>query len=196
MSRHFVWSKRRLLAVVSVLLLVAAGLSGVLLVKQQSDKERPGRIAQGAHAPEIAIAVPGSGERIHLSDLKGKTVLVHFWASWCVPCKRELPLIDEAARLVFKGAHKDEAGGASGAGNGQEILAINVGESRGTISEFTGETGISMPIVSDVTGQAAEAFRVRALPASFIISPDGRISQIIQGEFTSVEQIQAALDAG
>ncbi|SDT27888.1 Peroxiredoxin [Paenibacillaceae bacterium GAS479] len=196
MSRRPIWSKRRLLSVVSVLLLVAAGLSGMLLVKQNSDREKPGRVAEGSPAPEIAIAVPGSGERVQLSDFKGRTVLVHFWASWCVPCKRELPLIDKAAHLTSKGDHKDEAGAASGAGNEQEILAINVGESRGTINEFTGETGISMPIVSDVTGQAAEAFRVRALPASFIISPDGRISQIIQGEFTSVEEIQAALDAG
>lgn len=195
--------RQRVRRAVSVLLLLAALAGGALLVKQQLGSGAPDRIAEGVRAPEISVTFPGSDGPVRLSDYKGRTVLVHFWATWCEPCKRELPLIDEAAKLLAaEGGDalsaaaagtpaSAESGGAGGAG---AVLAVNAGESRGTMNEFLASVGIGIPIASDITGEAAAAFRVNALPVSFIVSPEGRIARIVQGEFKSVQEIFDVMD--
>ncbi|QJC53013.1 TlpA family protein disulfide reductase [Paenibacillus albicereus] len=143
-----------------------------------------GRIAVGEPAPQVEAALAGTGTRLRLADYQGEPVLVHFWASWCEPCKRELPRLDEAAARLAK---LPDGSGA--------LLVINVGDSRATMTEFAEAAGIAMPLASDAAGEAAGAFRVRALPASFVIGPDGRIERIVQGEYASADEVLAALAA-
>ncbi|MCM3747979.1 TlpA family protein disulfide reductase [Paenibacillus pasadenensis] len=212
MSEALSPKRQRVRRAASLLLLLAALAGGALLVKQQLGSGAPDRIAEGVRAPEISVTIPGSDGPVQLSDYKGRTVLVHFWATWCEPCKRELPVIDEAAKLLAaEGGGRSSSGaagsigadaaaavgsGSKGGGTGGTgaVLAINVGDSRGTMNEFLSAVGIKMPIASDVTGEAAAAFRVNALPVSFVVSPDGRILRIVQGEFKSVEEILDIMD--
>jgi len=98
-----------------------------------------------------------------LSDNRGKVVLVNFWATWCPPCRREMPSMQRAWEKL-----KDER---------FAMYAVNVGEDEDTIFGFTSPTGveITFPILLDRDARVIKAWPVIALPTSFIVDPDGRI---------------------
>ena len=98
-----------------------------------------------------------------LSDSHGKVVLVNFWATWCPPCRREMPSMQRAWEKL-----KDER---------FDMYAVNVGEDEDTIFGFTFSTGveITFPILLDRDARVVKAWPVIALPTSFIVDPDGRI---------------------
>lgn len=103
------------------------------------------------------------GKKRQLSALRGKVVLVNFWATWCPPCRREMPSL-ERLHQVLKGADF-------------EILAINVGEDADTVDAFTStlDTVPTFPIVFDKDGRALKAWPVMGLPTTFILDKSGRI---------------------
>ncbi|WP_194843402.1 TlpA family protein disulfide reductase [Paenibacillus sp. B01] len=176
--------RRRAAAWLSLLVLAGTAAAIGWLLLGGAPRASDGRIAVGEPAPAIEAALPGTGTRLRLADFRGEPVLVHFWATWCEPCKRELPRIDLAAAKL---AERPQGSGA--------VLVVNVGDSRATMTEFAEASGIALPLASDAAGEAAGAFRVRALPASFVIGPDGRIERIVQGEFASADEVLDALDA-
>ncbi len=179
MKRGCIISLRRPKLMLTWLLLAAALLVAVAAIVDNRPQETGASIKEGSAAPDIEVKSL-TGDSIHLSDYRGRAVLIHFWASWCVPCVKELPLISEAAR-------------SSLAGNTTAVLAVNVGESRGTIHAFIDANGIDMPVFVDITGEAVSAFRAKALPTSILISPEGKIARIVQGQFQSVADIEKSL---
>ena len=101
-------------------------------------------------------------EGIHkLSDYKGKPVIINFWASWCPPCRAELPSMNRAWKKV-----KDE---------GIEMIALNVGEDEDAVFAFSGEYPIDFTILLDETGEELHNWGIRGLPTTFVIDPQGRI---------------------
>ncbi len=104
------------------------------------------------------------GKKRRLSDLRGKVVLVNFWATWCPPCRREMPSIERLSHLL-KGADF-------------EILAVNVAENLDMVFSFTGtlDPVPTFPIVFDRDGSVLRAWPVRGLPTSFILDKQGRIA--------------------
>lgn len=103
--------------------------------------------------------------KIHdLADLKGKLVLVNFWATWCPPCRREMPSLERLSRYM--------------AGKGLVILAVNVGESADTVFAFTGqlEPQPNFPILLDQDSKVLRAWPVKGLPTSFMLDRQGRIT--------------------
>lgn len=102
-------------------------------------------------------------EGIHkLSDYKGKPVIVNFWATWCPPCRAELPSMNRAWKKV-----KDE---------GIQMIAINVGEDEDTIFAFSGDYPIDFTILLDETGEEINNWPIKGLPTTFVIDPQGRIA--------------------
>jgi thiol-disulfide isomerase/thioredoxin len=101
------------------------------------------------------------GKQIRLAELRGKTVLVNFWATWCVPCVDEMPSIQ---RLK---AHLDPSRFA--------VIAVNVGESKARVEEFLGKVRVNFPIVFDPQSDTMHDWKVRGLPTSYVIGPDGKI---------------------
>jgi thiol-disulfide isomerase/thioredoxin len=99
----------------------------------------------------------------HLADLKGKVVLVNFWATWCPPCRAELPSLE---RLWLQLNKEDFV-----------VLAINAGESAETIFPFTGllEPAPTFPILLDLDSTVLNAWPVMGLPTTFIIDRQGRM---------------------
>ncbi len=113
-------------------------------------------------APDFALK--DTDRRLYrLSDSRGKVVLVNFWATWCPPCRREMPSMQRAWEKL-----KDER---------FDMYAVNVGEDEDTIFGFTFSTGveITFPILLDRDARVVKAWPVVALPTSFIVDPDGRI---------------------
>jgi len=175
------WTNRRSMVSLAIAVSAVILLIWVLIQTKQTNNELPKqKIAIGALAPDFEITNT-SGQKIILSDYRGKTVLLNFWASWCKPCVREMPLLDELYR-----ANESNL----------ELISVNVGDSRGTVNAFLTELDISFPVIIDITGKVSDLYRVIGLPATFIIDASGTFRQVGVGELTSSEQVQALLKAG
>ena len=124
----------------------------------------------GRAAPDFLLETPDGGT-LRFSDLRGKPVLVNFWASWCAPCRQEIPEIVRAYN-----DRRDE---------GLEVLAVNLQENDGVIREFAEERGMTFPIVVDRRGQVAEAWRiggpVEGIPSSYFIDREGIVRATVFG---------------
>ncbi len=143
----------------------------------RSDADREDGPSVGREAPAIE-GIDTSGKKVDLSDYRGHPVIVNFWASWCQPCVKEMPLIDQ----VYQEAP-----------DRFRLISVNVGDTKGTVNEFLTEHGISFPVLIDATGKAAESYRVSALPATFAIDAEGRLSHAGIGELTEAGQLYELL---
>ncbi len=105
------------------------------------------------------------GSRVRLADLRGKVVVVDFWASWCAPCRAEAPVIDRVARR-----HE---------GKGVVVLGVATsGDDWERAAEFVRSQGIGFTTVFDEGDHVASAFRVQALPTLVVIDRDGIITAV------------------
>ncbi len=116
-------------------------------------------VVTGEQAPDFRLVL-ADGSSLALSDLKGRPVLINFWATWCPPCRSEMPdIIDRynqnADDLV--------------------VLAINTREGMDLVEPFAQSFGITMPVVLDQTGSIMDLYEVRSMPTSYFIDRDGRI---------------------
>ena len=121
----------------------------------------------GGAAPALELAdLEGAMHR--LPDYRGKAVLLNFWATWCAPCRAEMPSIE---RL-----------GTAMAGKPFAILAVNVGESGRVAREFVERLPVSFTVLLDRDGRVTRSWGARVLPATYLIGPDGRIRYSHFGE--------------
>ena len=108
-----------------------------------------------------------NGKTWRLQDLRGRAVLINFWATWCEPCRAEMPSLQALAaqnpgRLV--------------------VLAVNLKESEPTITRFVERTGLSLPVLRDVDGAIARAWGVSVYPSTVLIDARGRVKSVVRGE--------------
>lgn len=164
--------KRRILLVGAVVSLIAA----FFVVWETGLPERAtytGFIQAGEeYAPELnAIAPPFeaqtlSGDRLQLADLRGRTVLINFWATWCEPCKAEMPDLQAVYEIYQM--------------RGLRVLGVNLGESKNDVQTWVNHLGLTFDIVMD-SGQIASQYQIRGQPTSYLVAPDGVIMQIYYG---------------
>ena len=110
-----------------------------------------------------------SGEMVRLSDFKGKAVLLNFFATWCPPCREEMPSLEE----LFQ-AKKDK---------GMVVLGIaNDTEGKKTIDPFVKEYGLTFPVLLDPQGSAFRKYFVRGIPITYLLDRQGRIAGMYRGE--------------
>jgi thiol-disulfide isomerase/thioredoxin len=100
------------------------------------------------------------GEKFELQNTRGHWVFLHFWASWCGPCREEMPAVQKLAEIM-----QDEL----------TIVMINTAEDEDTIFTFLGDINIELNSLMDKDGLVTEAWKPRGLPTSFLINPQGEI---------------------
>ncbi len=148
----------------SVLLLVLVTTSGCFGDKSSDSKlftpKLLSEISKPFSAPDTEL-MDMDGVKHKLSEYRGKPVIVNFWATWCPPCRAELPSMNRAWAKV-----KDE---------GIEMLAVNMGESEETIFPFTGDYPIDFTILLDLNGAFALDWRVKGLPTTYVVNPAGQV---------------------
>ncbi len=101
------------------------------------------------------------GNTHKLSDYKGKTLIINFWASWCPPCREEMPSMERAWQKIKN--------------DNIVMLAINVGEDEDTIFTFLGDYPVSFTILMDSTGEVTEHWPIKGLPTTYVVSPEGKL---------------------
>ena len=164
----------RILKVILVIIFVLGSLTTACQSSGGS-----GETPQGTKpAPQFQFT-NNSGQLISLSDLQGKPVLINFWASWCSPCRQEMPYIQQ---IYNEWQEK-----------GLVLLAINIGESASQAAEFMRSQGLSFPVLLDPEGEIAGQYGVRAIPTSFFIDKDGIIQDMKVGAFHSKAEIESGL---
>jgi peroxiredoxin len=116
----------------------------------------------GDFAPDFLLQTPDGGE-LRLSDLRGTAVMVNFWATWCTPCREEMPRI-----VLAHDAH---------AGDSFTVVAVNLQENAGIIQNFADDFGMDFPIVIDRTGEVGDTWRIggpiKGIPSSYFIDAAG-----------------------
>lgn len=121
--------------------------------------------------PAPAMTLPTlDGGRAELARLRGKVVLVNFWAAWCPPCRKEMPSMNRLAEKM--------------AGRPFAILGVNMGDSPADIRTFVAQVPVSFPILLDADGSQLQPWQVVAFPTSYVVDRRGRIRL---GLFGSIE---------
>ena len=107
------------------------------------------------------------GRYVRLSDLRGKPVVINFWATWCPPCRAEMP------EFVKVAADEDII-----------VLAVNDGEDRGLVEDFAAAFGMTMPVVLDRDSMLSERYLVQGLPTTYFVDSEGKLSSLAVGQLT------------
>jgi thiol-disulfide isomerase/thioredoxin len=117
-------------------------------------------------APALSLPDLG-GKTRNLTDYRGQVLLVNFWASWCPPCIQEMPAMQRLQDRL--------------AGKAFSILAVNVGESAGTVWKFLGKVKVDFTLLRDSDGQTAREWEVTTYPTSFLIDRTGTVRYLAHG---------------
>ena len=122
-------------------------------------------LSQTALAADKApgFVLPTDAGKIDLTDLKGKVVYLDFWASWCPPCRKSFPWLNEMQQRYGR--------------QGFAVVAVNVDKSRNLAAEFLQEVPANFTVAYDPQGEVADSYQVQGMPSSFIIDRSGQIRE-------------------
>ncbi len=163
-------------------LILVAFIAIVLWQTRFSGPQKPD--IEGEKAADFSIPAL-SGGKLSLADFQGKYVVLSFWASWCGPCRRELPALEAFHRKLAESGHSEIA-----------LLGINAGEAREQVRDFVREKGLTFPVGLDADHSVAQAYRVAGLPQTVLIGPDGTIRAVFLGYHARLaHKIEARIEA-
>jgi thiol-disulfide isomerase/thioredoxin len=175
-SRTLTFSLRALLSVGALMLASACGAA-----RPAANSPADGASVIGQPAPESEFTVLRGNGTLQLSSLRGKVVLLDFWASWCAPCQEELPLLDDmAVRLKDKGI---------------EVIGLSIDESQADAEQFlTRKSAWSLTLGHDPEQKMADHFKPPKMPTSYVIDRGGVVRQVNAGfERADMKKIEAQL---
>ncbi len=107
------------------------------------------------------------GGRFTLSAQAGKPVIVNFWATWCPPCRAELPAFEE----VYRGYHD----------KGLIVVGVDVAESPEVVAQYVQQVGLTFPIALDASGEVTELYHIQGMPTTLFVGRDGKIKDMVIG---------------
>jgi thiol-disulfide isomerase/thioredoxin len=137
-------------------------------------------LAPWGGGPAPGLALKDLDGRAHdLAAYRGKVVLVNFWATWCEPCRQEMPSIQRLSEKL--------------AGKPFVVLAVNVDEPEARVRNFLNDTRFDLPVLLDANKLVTRQWGARLLPVTFIVGPDGRLRYRLLGETDWSSQSTVAL---
>ena len=160
-------SYRRVIYVI-IILIGAAWILSIVVRSLDSNSTSTAAPQQGFPAPDFELATT-TGEVIRLSDFRGQAVLLNLWATWCPPCREEMPAINQVYN-EFKN-------------QGLVVLAMNMTyqDDVSAVAPFIERYELTFPILLDETGDIARDYQMRSLPTSFFIDRNGIINEVVIG---------------
>jgi cytochrome c biogenesis protein CcmG, thiol:disulfide interchange protein DsbE len=153
-------SARAFLAFLAVCAII--GLLGFGLLSKGEAK-----IAVGDPVPDRVLPVLGGPGQSSIAEYKDRWVLVNLWASWCIPCRQEAPVLDRFARQYRR--------------HGVDVLGINVQDNSGDALAFLREYGVDYPQLRSIGDERSEAFGSTGVPENFLVDPRGHLALIWRG---------------
>ncbi len=145
------------------ILLLIALLSIVLSLSSVGFADIPGGIRK---APDFTLK-SSRGHNLKLSELRGRVVLINFWATWCTPCKEELPFFDTLYRRYQN--------------LGLEVLGVNIDKVSAQAANMSTALGLSFPILFDPSGETSNLYHIRTMPTTFLVAKDGTLRHVHWG---------------
>ena len=157
------------------LFILLFGITGLLQGTVQAANLKP--VTNDIVAPALTLK-DLNGEIHDLKDYRGQVVLVQFWATYCGPCRKEMPSMNKMMKKMGDTPFK--------------ILAVDMGESEAEVKTFVNEVKPEFTILMDEEGKSIEEWRIFAAPSNFIIGPDGKIKYTLFGgvEWDSDELVE------
>ena len=172
-------SERRLSAVLGIFagLLLAALLSLLIpLIAERAVASQEAATLQ--YAPEFEMESFNSAASISLADFEGQGVVLNFWASWCHPCREEMPALESAWQK-----YKDQ---------GIVLVGVNSSDNEEQTLAFLEEYGVSYPNGSDLNSEVSQLYQIQGLPTTWFIAGDGSVAKIVFGPL-DLEALDAAI---
>jgi peroxiredoxin len=166
--------KNRLIFRSAILLVLVGALAFTLYQNFFAAKEK---VQIGKEAPNFSVT-DMDGKELTLKDLRGKGVFLNFWGTWCKPCEKEMPYMNELYSEYKK--------------KGVEIIALNADETDIAVKNFATQYGLKFPIAIDKGQEILNTYGVGPLPTTFLIDKNGKVLKQITGTQTK-EQIEGYL---
>lgn len=164
---------RAIRAILAMLVLAVAGLLAAPGCTYTSDNTPSGANSVGPRVGQLApdfTLTDLNGNRTSLSDFRGKRVFINFWATWCPPCREEMPAIE-----LFHQEYKDRD---------VVVIGVDLYESEEDVRQYVQDGGYSWIFVIDTTGEVTRDYRVTGIPTSFFLDRDGVIRAVTTGAMT------------
>jgi thiol-disulfide isomerase/thioredoxin len=153
--------------IMAVAIIAGCKKSETPATSQQTQTSTPVAVVEGAIAPDFTVQ-DLSGQEQKLSDLKGKVVLVNFWATWCPPCREEIPSMMKLNKAM--------------AGKPFQLLAISIDEGgKKDIEAFFNKTGMSLPAYIDSNGALGTLYGITGVPETIIVDKQGIVQKRVVG---------------
>jgi peroxiredoxin len=127
----------------------------------------------GQPAPDFALK-SSSGQNLRLSEYRGDVVMINFWATWCGPCRQEMPLLDELYSRYQR--------------VGFNLLGVNIDDDSSRAMDMIDELGVSFPVLFDSSKEVSRLYRVDAMPVTIIVDREGNVRHVHQGYKPGYEQ--------
>jgi thiol-disulfide isomerase/thioredoxin len=151
---------------VLIVMILVAGVAWTVAWRVPAGAAQATRDRARRATPDFSLDMLDGG-KFKLSEQVGHPVVVNFWATWCPPCRAELPALEDVYRN-----NRDK---------GLVVVGVDVAESRDVVAKYVAENNLTFPIVLDAGGETTELYRIQGMPTTFFVGRDGRIHNMVIG---------------
>ncbi len=128
----------------------------------------------GQPAPDFALR-SATGENLRLSEYRGDVVMINFWATWCGPCRQEMPLLDDLYVRYQR--------------VGFSLLGVNIDDDSRRAMRMVNDLGVSFPVLFDTRKEVSKLYRVEAMPVTILVDREGNVRYVHHGYKPGYEQL-------
>lgn len=161
------------------ILIFAAALAFLGFLGLGLNRSQEGPVRVGSEAPQFTLTT-FDGQIINTEDYAGQVIVINFWASWCLPCEEEAAELEQAYQM-----YKNQ---------GVIFLGVDYTDTEPEALAYLEQFGITYPNGPDLRTAISQAYRMRGVPETYIVGPDGIITSVMIGPYESLEDIMADIE--